>query len=147
MNTLSQTSQPALTVRGSRFAMPAFILTVIAILVTLVWCAQNPFFSFGSFMMPFVVPLAGLTRLCVMTRATFFDDYCQTQRTSIAYRDIVRVERGRFLLTILYRRSDDVHGAKLRRARLPWIEMRPDDQQKCLDILRKNLPATTASSL
>jgi len=127
--------------------MPAFIVTVIAIVVTFGWCAQNPFFSFSSFIMPFVVPLAGLTRLCVMTRATFFDDYCQVQRTSIAYRNIVRVERGRFLLTILYRRSNDEHGAKPRRAKLPWIEMRADDQQKCLEILRKHLPATAVSSL
>lgn len=147
MNTLSQTSQPELTVRGSRFAMPAFVVTVIAILGTLVWCAQNPFFSFSSFIMPFIVPLGGLTRLSVMTRATFFDDYCQVQRISIAYRNIIRVERGRFLLTILYRRSDDEHGAKPRRAKLPWIEMRPDDQQKCLEILLKNLPATAVSGL
>lgn len=82
-----------------------------------------------------------------MTRATFFDDYCQAQRNSIAYRNIARVDRGRFLLTILYRRSDSADGAKLRRTKLLWIEMRLDDQQKCLEILRKQLPATAVSTL
>lgn len=150
MSTLPQTSQqsPLLTVRGSRFAMPALVATLIAIAITFVWAVQsNPFFSFGSFIMPFVIPLGALIRFSMTTRATFFEEHVEVLRTRVFYRDIVRVDRGRFTLTILYRRHNDAPNAKPRRVKLPFAEMRSDDQQQCLAILRTYAPAETVSGL
>lgn len=139
MSTLQQPSQPILTIRGSRFTAPAFFFSLIAILISFIWSAARPFFSFSSFIAPFAVPLIALVQMSTMTRARFYADHCQVQRSSVPYANIVSVERGRFALTIRYRRLEDGYG-KLRRIKLPWIEMRHDDQQKCLEILRTNLP-------
>lgn len=141
MSTLQRPSPPILTIRGSRFTAPAFFFSLIAILIVFIWSAAQPFFSFSSFIAPFAVPLIALVQMGTMTRARFYADHCQVQRSSVQYANIVRVDRGRFALTIRYRRVEDGYDAKLRRIKLPWIEMRQDDRQKCLEILRTKLPA------
>ncbi|PMS13142.1 hypothetical protein C0Z17_04895 [Trinickia caryophylli] len=128
--------------------MPAFVLTLVAIPVTFVWAVQsNPFFSFSSFILPFVVPLGALIRLSMTTRAKFFEEHFEVQHTQVFYRDIIRADRGRFTLTIRYRRHNDAPNAKPRRIKLPFAEMRSTEQQQCLAILRTHATAETVSGL
>ena len=147
MSTLQQPSRPILTIRGSSFVAPICLIGVLALPFVFVWAAAQPFFSFSSFITPFAVPLIALVQMSIMTRARFYADHCQVQRQSVPYANIVSVERGRFVLTIRYHRLEDGYDAKLRRIKLPWIEMREDDRQKCLEILRTKLPAEAVVNL
>jgi uncharacterized sodium:solute symporter family permease YidK len=97
MNSLPQSIQPELIVRGSRFAMPFLVVTMLVIAACYVFFAQsNPFLSFGDVFMLFVVPLVALISMNFTTRAVFFDDRCRVSRTVIFYQNIVSVNRGRF---------------------------------------------------
>ncbi|MGF7001497.1 hypothetical protein, partial [Paraburkholderia sp. GAS32] len=117
MNSLPQTSQPALIVRGSRFAMPFLVVVMLVIAACYVFFAQsNPFLGFGDVFMLFVVPLGALISMNFTTRAVFFDDRCRVSRTVIFYQNIVSVNRGRFLLTIRYNRPNEAR-AKPRHAK------------------------------
>jgi hypothetical protein len=139
MNTLSQPNGPQLTIRGSRFAMPAFGATILIILGCYVFfAASNPFMSFGTVLMTFFTPLIALISMNLTTRAVFYDDRCKVARIEIFYENIVFIKRGRFLLTIHYNRPNEAR-AKPRRASLSFWEMRRHEQDKCLEILRQSL--------
>lgn len=147
MNSLPQSTQPELIVRGSRFAMPFLVVVMLVIAACYVFFAQsNPFLGFGDVFMLFAVPLVALISMNFTTRAVFFDDRCRVSRTVIFYQNIVSVNRGRFLLTIRYNRPNEAR-AKPRRAKLSFYEMRRSEQEKCLEILRTHLPGAAVSNL
>lgn len=147
MNSLPQTNQPVLIVRGSRFVMPFLVVVMLVIVVCYLLFAQsNPFFGFGDVFMLFAVPLVALISMNFTTRAVFFDDRCRVGRTVIFYQNIVSVNRGRFLLTIRYNRPNEAR-AKPRRAQLSFYEMRRSEQEKCLEIFRTHLPDAAVSDL
>ncbi|MDR0246291.1 MAG: hypothetical protein LBJ65_32255 [Burkholderia sp.] len=148
MNDLTQSSEPELIVRGSRFALPTLVFALIVIGGGFIWAASsNPFFSFTSFIMPFVGALGGLAYLFVMTRAVFLDDGFKVQRISVPYRDVVEVTRGPFSLVVLYRVATRSGAGKVRKVKLPFAEMRIDDRKKCLEILRRHAPEAFKSDI
>ncbi|CAD6541130.1 hypothetical protein [Paraburkholderia metrosideri] len=139
MNSLPQTIEPELIVRGSRFAMPALsIIFVIIVGSYIVFAQSNPFMSFGDVFMVFLAPLAALVSMNFTTRAVFYDDRCKVGRTVILYENVAFVKRGRFLLTIRYNRPNEARTSP-RRATLSFYEMRRHEQEKCLEILRSRL--------
>lgn len=141
MNDLAQQSEPELIVRGSRFALPMLVFALVVIGGGCIWAASaDPFFSFTTFIMPFIGALGGLGYMFVMTRAVFFADTFKVQRISVPYRDVVEVTRGPFSLIVLYRVATRSGGSKVRKVRLPFVEMRVDDRKKCLEILRRHAP-------
>ncbi|WP_211616334.1 hypothetical protein [Paraburkholderia haematera] len=147
MNSLPQTSQPALIARGSRFAMPFLVVTMLVIAACYVFFAQsNPFFEFGDFFMLFVAPLVALISMNFTTRAVFFDERSRVGRSEIFYQNIVSVNRGRLLLTIRCNRPNEVR-AKPPHAKLSFYEMRRSEQEKCLEILRTHLSGAAVSNL
>lgn len=141
MNDLTQQSGPELIVRGSRFALPTLVFALVAIGGGFVWAVNaDPFFSFTSFIMPFIGALGGLGYMFVMTRAVFFDDSFKVQRISVPYRDVVEVTRGTFSLVVRYRVATRSGETRMRKVKLPFVEMRIDDRKKCLEILRRHAP-------
>ncbi|MCX4175571.1 MULTISPECIES: hypothetical protein [Paraburkholderia] len=139
MNSLPQTIEPELIVRGSRFAMPAVGIIFLIIAGSYIIFAQsNPFMSFGDVFMVFLAPLAALVSMNFTTRAVFYIDRCKVGRTTISYENIAFVNRGRFLLVIRYNRPNEARTSP-RRAALSFYEMRRHEQEKCLDILHSRL--------
>ncbi|MFX1739277.1 hypothetical protein PXJ20_29415 [Paraburkholderia sp. A1RI_3L] len=140
--------EPQFVVRGNRFAIPSLIILWIVVLPVVMYFFSGPFsgLDFSDLWKIFILPTIMLVWLIFMTRARFYDEFCQVEKSVIHYKNIISLKRGWFTLVIRYTRPDDAR-SKVRKARLSLYEMSRADQQRSLEILRTHLPATATAEI
>ncbi|WP_114811533.1 hypothetical protein [Paraburkholderia kururiensis] len=140
--------EPQFVAQGNRFVIPTLVILWVVIFPAIMYFLSGPFsgLDFSDIWKIFIFPTIMLVWLIFRTRARFYDDFCQIEKSVIHYQNIISLKRGWLTLLICYTRPDDAR-SKPRKARLSLYEMPRADQQRCLEILRTHLPATATADI